>query len=148
MRIESFDRVLLILALSLLAASACNGDDDDDEKGQEVDSQIVDNLIVENQIVGNQNAETRGTFTPEACPDDGQGGSRMDVPAAAVTALYLDAAGQVIGPFAEDLTNTENRRMCPTPPADAGPGGCSPKPPWCSTVILGQNVCIKKTPCT
>ena len=56
MRIESFDRVLLILALSLLAASACNGDDDDDEKGQEVDSQIVDNLIVENQIVGNQNA--------------------------------------------------------------------------------------------
>ena len=32
MKLTSFDRVLLILAVSLLSVSACNGGDDDDDK--------------------------------------------------------------------------------------------------------------------
>ena len=144
MRLKSFDRVLLILTVSLLSVSACNGGYD---PRQDVAKQTLDKLSVEIQEYIDQNAETRGNFTPEACADDGQQGSRMDVPSNAVTAVYLDGAGQAVGIFAEDLTGTENRRMCPTPPP-GGPGGCSPKPPWCSVTIAGTTMCIKKSPCT
>jgi hypothetical protein len=143
MRLRKSDRVLLVLAASVLAASACNGDDED----QNVTNQKVANQIVEKQTVNHPKADTRGDFTPQACVDDGQPGSRIDVPAGAVTAVYLDATGHAVGMFAEDLTGTENNRMCPTPPADAGPGGCTPKPPWCKVTIAGQNYCIKATPC-
>lgn len=142
MRPKSFDRVLLILTVGLLSVSACNGGYDPRQ-----DVATIHKLwSVEIQKVIEENAETRGNFTPEACADDGQQGSRMDVPPNAVTAVYLDEAGQAVGVFAEDLTGTENRRMCPTPPA-GGPGGCSPKPPWCSVQIAGATMCVKKTPC-
>jgi hypothetical protein len=145
MRLKSFDRVLIILAVSVLAASACNGDDDEDDR-QEVDNQTVNHLIVENQIVANQNTETRGTFTPEACKDDGQAESRIDVPANAVLALYFDINGAAVGTSAEDLHGTENKRMCPAQ-IEGGPGGCTPKPPWCKVTVDGVNYCVKATPC-
>ena len=92
-------------------------------------------------------AENRGEFTANACPVGNTPGSRIDVPANAVTAVYFDAQGNPIGPAAEDLTDTKDKRMCPTP-TPAGPGGCNPKPPWCQVVINNQNFCIKKNPCT
>lgn len=86
--------------------------------------------------------DNRGLFTAGACKDDGTAMGRKDVPAGAVTAVYFDINMQPVGAAAEDLEGTVDKKMCPTPPV-GGPGGCSPKPPWCVVPINGKNYCLR-----
>ena len=93
-------------------------------------------------LVGASACDNRGVFTPSACDTGDAPGSRMATPSGAAAAIYVDAEGNPLGIFAEDLYGTMNTKMCPTPPA-GGPGGCSPKPPWCTVKINNVNYCVR-----
>ena len=93
-------RGLVVLMVSLVSLTACNGDDDN-------------------------NAEVRGKFGPTACAAS----ARVPVPSDAVSAVYFDINGDVAGGVGEDLKGTEEKKMCPTPPSGGGgvcnnPGYC------------------------
>lgn len=85
----------------------------------------------------------RGQFTKAACDVD----KREGVPSGAVLAIYYDLAGNPLpgnpsGTPGEDLKGTKKNKMCPAL-IEAGPGGCSPKPPWCKVPVNGVNYCVR-----
>jgi hypothetical protein len=99
-------------------------------------------LVVVVGLVGASGCERRGTFTADACKVDETPAGRMDVPVEAASAVYFNKSGNPIGVLAEDLVGTKDNKMCPTPPV-GGPGGCSPKPPWCVVNVNGTNYCLR-----
>ena len=76
----------------------------------------------------------RGEFNAESCPG---GVERVDLPQGAVYAWYLDKDGNFLGSRLEDLKDTSNNRMCPTP-AESGPGACPAG--YCLTPIPGTTM--------
>ncbi|HEY7090838.1 MAG TPA: hypothetical protein VH518_22260 [Tepidisphaeraceae bacterium] len=93
-------------------------------------------------LTGASCTANRGEFGTNACEE----GQRGPVPAEAVLAVYFKNDGSVAGVNAEDLTGTENNKMCPAEPASSLPGAC--KAGYCSITIpsLGISYC-KKLPC-
>ena len=80
------------------------------------------------------NRLVRGEFSNEACPG---GVERVNVPQEASYAFYYDGEGNLLGNRAEDLKDTANNKMCPTP-AESGPGACPSG--YCLTPIPGTTM--------
>jgi hypothetical protein len=99
-------------------------------------------LVLAGILLAAGGCANRGVFTQAACKDDGTEMGRRAIPAGAAAAIYVDKDGIPLGDRAEDLYGTKDDTMCPTPPA-GGPGGCSPKPPWCTVKVNGVNYCVR-----
>lgn len=95
------------------------------------------------------NTPVRGNFTTASCSKE----ERRDLPQGAAYALYVDKDGNLLDPFkdqdgtvtgyrAEDLTGTDQNKMCPTPSPN-GPGSCPTG--YCLKLVPGTNtkVCMR-----
>jgi hypothetical protein len=94
-------------------------------------------------VTGAGCSANRGTFGPDSC----DAAKRIAVPNGTVLAVYFDKNGAIVGTDAEDLTDTQNKKMCPAAEAPPDrPGACPAG--YCAITVpqLGKTYC-KPLPC-
>ncbi len=116
-------RGMTLLAIGLLIAG-CSQDAPKEQA----------NVPEEKPVVAN-----RGEFSSGSCNEN----ERVAVDSTAIYAIYVDESGNPVGPgplgFAEDLTGTSNKMMCPTPGED--PSACPTG--YCQRLVSGKTYCLR-----